>query len=145
VVEVTALQRRALSGMRVRRSVYRPASWAIMMLLAGCGGSPEHSSVFDGAPNQRDFEELKANIQGHGEKVEAMKVAGNVQEGRLGYLVGVEKSPLPLEQRQLVQQENVWREKIFEMVGQRTGHAKEEVAAIFAKRAEHAGEPSSKQ
>jgi uncharacterized protein YdbL (DUF1318 family) len=113
------------------------------MLFALFACSPTHRNAFEGTPDQRSFEELKANIQGQAEKVQDLKVAGNVEEGRLGYLVGVEKVPLRLEQRQLVQQENVWREQMFELVGKRTGYTKEEVAGIFAKLVEHANEQAS--
>jgi uncharacterized protein YdbL (DUF1318 family) len=83
-------------------------------------------------PTLAQYNDLKAKLQGQADTLQLMKVAGTVHEGELGYLVGDERSLLPLEQRRIVQQENFWREQIFDILGQHSGHSKEEVANIFA-------------
>ncbi len=100
---------------------------AACLLLAGAGcRKPD--------PTMAKFDDLKAKIQSEAETVQLMKVAGTVREGDAGYLVSVsdEKTILPLAQRRTMQQENVWREEIFGIIGGLAGHSKEEVAKTFA-------------
>lgn len=68
--------------------------------------------------------------QGQIEQIATLKSLQLATEGVQGYLVGSDL--LNLEQRRLVQQENVLREQIFELIGKGTGHSREEIAAIFA-------------
>jgi hypothetical protein len=69
-------------------------------------------------------------VQGQIEQIATLKSLQLATEGVQGYLVGSDL--LDLEQRRLVQQENVWREQLFELIGKRTGHSPEQIAAIFA-------------
>jgi hypothetical protein len=90
----------------------------------------------EGASPSGEFEQLKTQVQGQSEQVAALKSGQLATEGVHGYLLGDER--LSIEQRHLVQQENVWRERIFDLIGQRTGHSREEIAAIFANLAQRA-------
>jgi len=84
----------------------------------------------DDSAEGREYGQLKAQVQGQSDQVEALKSGRLATEGVNGYLVGDER--LDIAQRRLVQQENVWREKIFDLIGQRTGHTREEIATVFA-------------
>ena len=88
----------------------------------------------DGGPQSSDFEQLKTQIQGQSEQVAELKSKQLITEGVHGRLVDDER--LTMEQRVLVQRENFFRERIFDMIGQRTGHSREEIAAIFSKMAQ---------
>lgn len=107
-----------------------------VLSLLGLGGTVAggHTAVEIAPQTNTDrpgeYEQLKAQIQAQAEPVTALKSNQLVSEGVHGYLIGDER--LTIEQRHLVQQENVWRERIFEMIGRRTGHSREEIAAIFA-------------
>ena len=89
---------------------------------------PERSSDFP-----QDYDQLKAMVQNQAEKVQELKARYLVAEGVYGYLI--DKKDLNLEQRHTVQQENACRRKIFELIGKRTGHSPDEVAAAFLKMA----------
>lgn len=86
------------------------------------------------APESPEYEQLKTQVQDQSDQVAALKSMQLISEGVHGYVVGDER--LNIEQRHLVQQENVWREHIFDMIGQRTGHSREAIAAIFANMAQ---------
>jgi hypothetical protein len=88
----------------------------------------------DGGPQSSEFEQLKTQIQGQSEQVAELKSKQLITEGVYGRLVDDER--LTMEQRVLVQRENFYRERIFDMIGRRTGHSREEIAAIFAKLAQ---------
>ena len=86
------------------------------------------------APESPEYEQLKTQVQGQSDQIAALKSMQLITEGVHGYVVGDER--LNIEQRHLVQQENVWREHMFDMIGQRTGHSREEIAVIFANMAQ---------
>src|SRR6266853_75516 len=67
------------------------------------------------APESPEYEQLKTQVQGQSDQVAALKSMQLISEGVHGYVVGDER--LNIEQRHLVQQENVWREHIFDMIG----------------------------
>jgi hypothetical protein len=89
------------------------------------------SEIPDGTSQATEYEQLKTQLQGQSEQLAALKATQLLVEGAYGYLAGDER--LNIEQRHLVQQENVWRERIFDLMGQRTGRSREEIAAIFFK------------
>jgi uncharacterized protein YdbL (DUF1318 family) len=89
---------------------------------------PERSGDFPQA-----FDQLKAMVQNQAAKVRELKARYLVAEGFHGYLIDLKD--LNLEQRHTVQQENACRQKIFELIGKRTGHSPDEVAAAFFKMA----------
>ena len=88
------------------------------------------SQPSEATPRSSEFEQLKRQVQEQSDQIEALKSTQLLTEGVHGFLVGDER--LNLEQRHLIQQENVWRERIFEMIGKRSGHSRADVAAIFA-------------
>ncbi|MEI7773345.1 MAG: DUF1318 domain-containing protein [Verrucomicrobiota bacterium] len=82
------------------------------------------------------YEELKSNIQRQAESVAILKTAQLAAEGIHGYLIPNET--VSLEQRHLVQQENVWREQMFGLIAKRSGQTSEQVGTAFAKLATNA-------
>ena len=87
------------------------------------------------ADNLKDasYVELKASVQRQDEQIATLKSLQLATEGVQGYLAS--SDVLNLEQRHLVQQENVLRERIFELIAKRTGRTQEEVAAVFTEMA----------
>jgi hypothetical protein len=77
-----------------------------------------------------EYEQLKSEIRGQMEQVAALKSIQGLAEGVRGYLESDER--LDIGQRRLVQQENFWRERLFALIGQRTGHSPKEIAVLFA-------------
>lgn len=77
------------------------------------------------------YEELKANIQRQAESVATLKTGHLAFEGVHGYLLA--KETVSIEQRHVVQQENVWREQMFELIAKRTGQTREQVGTAFAR------------
>jgi uncharacterized protein YdbL (DUF1318 family) len=107
----------------------------IVTTAANVPAPPQTSETPGGLPADESAEgseygQLKAQVQGQSDQIEALKSSKLATEGVNGYLIGDEH--LDIAQRRLVQQENVWREKIFDLIGQRTGHTREEVATVFA-------------
>ena len=96
--------------------------------------SKESAVPVDLGPMYRQHRE---EIQSLAVKVAALKAKGLVFEGVLGYLRGDEK--LKLEDRAVVQRENVLRENIFDLIGKSTGKPREEIAAMFVRMAEKTG------
>ena len=90
------------------------------LVLASCREAPRAS-----------YEELKANIQGQAESVSTLKTAQLASEGVHGYLLA--KETVSIEQRRIVQQENVWREQMFALIAKRAGQTREQVGTAFAK------------
>lgn len=83
-----------------------------------------------------DFDVLKKELQQQSVKVFALKRQQLVSEGPRGYLTSSDK--LDLAQRELIQRENFYRERMFSLIAKRTGKTTEEVADKFAEMARRA-------
>jgi hypothetical protein len=92
-------------------------------------------------PRSAEYDKLKDQLQAQIEPLTILKSRELVKEGERGYLVGTDR--LSIDQRRLVQQENVWREKMFELIGQQTRQSRETVAATFARLAQGRSQNSS--
>lgn len=92
-------------------------------------------------PRGADYDKLKDQLQAQIEPLAILKSRELVKEGERGYLVGTDR--LSIEQRRLVQQENVWRESMFELIAQQAGQSREAVAATFARLAHAKSQNSS--
>ena len=88
------------------------------------------------APIAGTFEDFKEQVRVQSEGIAALKDATMATETDKGYLLGSER--LNMEQRRLLQEENVLREKVFDLIAQRTGRTRQEVAAIFSEMAKKA-------
>ncbi len=103
---------------------------------------PATSSSLGGKiPRSPEYDTLRNQIQAQIEPIGILKSRGLVKEGKSGYLVDTEL--LSIDQRRLVQQENVWREKMFELIGREAGQSGEAVAAAFARMAQAGSRNSS--
>lgn len=92
-------------------------------------------------PRSAEYDKLKDQLQAQIEPLTILKSRELVKEGERGYLVGTDR--LSIDQRRLVQQENVWREEMFDLIGQQTGQSREAVAATFARLAQARSQNSS--
>jgi uncharacterized protein YdbL (DUF1318 family) len=95
---------------------------------------PTSNSLGGKIPRSPEYDTLKNQLQAQIEPVGVLKSRGLVKEGKSGYLVDTEL--LSIDQRRLVQQENIWREKMFALIGREAGQSGEAVAAVFARMAQ---------
>lgn len=93
--------------------------------------SPRANETRERVPQEPDYESLRDQLQHQLEPIANLKAKQLVSEGDRGFLVGTDQ--LTLEQRRIVQQENVWREKMFELIAKRTSQPVEVVAGTFAR------------
>lgn len=94
-------------------------------------------------PLQRDesFVKFKEMVKEQAPAVAALKTQGLASEGRSGFLVGAET--LDLQQRELIQKENYYREKLFAIIALHTEVPVGEVASLFAARSTPAEQPDA--
>lgn len=102
----------------------------------GSGGGTGASQFQAEALQRGSYEEVKAILQAQAAAIAALKARQLVAEGPYGYLIN--NGLLDLDQRKVVQWENVVRERLFALIGERTGRSREDVAATFAAMARRA-------
>ena len=119
---------------RPRLAALLPLGGALLSLLcaAGCGHD-------DGTAA---FEDLKRQLQSQDDAVRRLKAVHLAVEGRRGFLIAGDA--VTLEQRDVVQRQNVSRERAFAVIAVRTHRKPEEVAALFSDQArQHDGQTTS--
>ena len=102
----------------------------VLRVLVGCA-----CVVLLGACSEdgKKYQTLKKQIQQHSGEVQTVKRGGNASEGTRGFLLSTEVASL--EEREVVQRENFYREQMFALLGKFYGITAEHVGETFAQKA----------
>lgn len=89
---------------------------------------------------EEDFETLKHDIQSRSSQIQEAKARGELQETAEGLLSAGSNSTSA--STQLLQQENLARKQMFELIASRTGESVDDVSSLFALRAARQSPPA---